>query len=143
MRVLLLVLFSLIHCEFRLSLVQSAEKTERLANQNEDSLVADRRYRRFKERDRHLASPGGLADNLDSMSLRLFALLRLKALAKSAHRSTRVMAAVGLAFMLVFFILFVAVQLQRAVVTAAYEESENQEPLIYRESSIFTDAAKA
>jgi len=43
----------------------------------------------------------------------------------------------------VFFVFFLAVQLQRAVINEANIEAENQEPVLYRDSSIFTDAAKA
>jgi hypothetical protein len=98
----------------------------------------------------HLA-PHSLLEKLDLYSLEFFSIFRLKSFAKSTARTTRVVSAVGLSFMLVFLIFVLAIQLQRAVILGAFEDAEHQEPLLYRaemsdsnSQSIFTaDAIKA
>ena len=147
MRVLLMCLMAFcVVCETHLSLMEREADAKDAAALREAKVVAGFTVTRLLpgKDDAHLeSSRSSVVESLDSMSLGLLSLLRLKAFAKASPRSTRVTAAIGLAFMLVFFVFFLAVQLQRAVINEANIEAESQEPVLYRDSSIFTDAAKA
>ena len=96
--------------------------------------------------DRQVGVKGGMTfvEELDSLSMRMFSVFKVKSFARSAGRSARVVTAIVLSFIIVFLVFFLAVQLQRAVVIGAYEEAENQQPVLYRDSyAFFPDGAKA
>ena len=82
----------------------------------------------------------GLKHSLKGVSQAIYSFVKVGTVFSSSERTSRIMAALGLSFVLVFLIFFVALQLQRAVILRAFEEAEKDAPRI---SSLPSDAAVA
>ena len=72
----------------------------------------------------------GFKHRLTSYSREFYSFFKVKMLLISSDRSSRILAALGLSVVLIFLIFFIALQLQRAVILRAFEDSEKDAPRI-------------
>ena len=75
-------------------------------------------------------SLAGLKHRISNYSRDFYSFVKIRMLLISSDRSSRIMAALGLSVVLIFLIFFIALQLQRAVILRAFEESEKDAPRI-------------